>query len=65
MFPSHNLSYKLSSFSTEASASSGNTLSAVHDFSGLNNVFSSLGTHTETQKTKKRRGIPGNPGIKC
>lgn len=58
MFSSHNLSYKLSSLSGEPSASSGN----IQDFSGLNNVASSLCTHTETQKSKKRRGTPGNPG---
>ncbi|VVB07038.1 unnamed protein product [Arabis nemorensis] len=61
MFSSHNLSYKLSSLSGDASASSGNALSTIQDFSGLNNVASSLCTHTETQKSKKRRGIPGNP----
>ncbi|ESQ37933.1 hypothetical protein EUTSA_v10028701mg [Eutrema salsugineum] len=59
MFSSRNWSYKLSSLSAEASASSGNT---IQDFNGLNNVISSrLCTHAETQKTKKRRGIPGNP----
>ncbi|CAA7044139.1 unnamed protein product [Microthlaspi erraticum] len=61
MFPSQNVSFKLSSLSSEASASSGNSLSAVHDFSALKNVFSNLRSHTEAQKTKKRRGIPGNP----
>lgn len=64
MFSSHNLSYKLSSFSAEENASTGNTLSTIQDFSGLNNVVSSVCTHAETQKVKKRRGIPGNPGDK-
>lgn len=63
MFSSRNWSYRPSSLSAEASASSGNTVSAIQDFNGLNNVISSrLCTHTETQKTKKRRGVPGNPG---
>lgn len=62
MFSSHSLSYKLSSLSTDASASSGNTLGTVQDFSGFNNVISSFCTHKETHKTKKRRGLPGNPG---
>ncbi|KAL1225120.1 Protein indeterminate-domain 12 [Cardamine amara subsp. amara] len=62
MFSSHSLSYKLSSLSAEPSASSGNTvLSTIQDFSGFNNVVSSLCTHPETHKTKKRRGLPGNP----
>ncbi|XP_010455998.1 PREDICTED: protein indeterminate-domain 12-like [Camelina sativa] len=61
MFSSHSLSYKLTSLSTEASASSGNTLSTIQGFSGFNNVTSSLCTHTETHKNKKRRGLPGNP----
>ncbi|XP_006287797.2 protein indeterminate-domain 12 [Capsella rubella] len=64
MFLSHSLSYKLSSLSTEASASSGNTLisSTIQDFSGFNHAISSLSTHTETHKiAKKRRGLPGNP----
>ncbi|CAH2071924.1 unnamed protein product [Thlaspi arvense] len=62
MFSSRNWSYKLSSLSAQASASSDNTLSTIQDFNGLNNVISSrLCTHTETQKTKKRRGVPGNP----
>ncbi|KAF3540904.1 hypothetical protein F2Q69_00021499 [Brassica cretica] len=62
MFSSRNWSYRPSSLSAEANASSGNTVSAIQDFNGLNNVISSrLCTHTETQKTKKRRGVPGNP----
>lgn len=65
MFSSRSLSYKLSSLSSEASASSGNnTLSTIQEFSGFNNVISSVCTHTETHKTKKRRGLPGNPGKK-
>ncbi|CAH8301224.1 unnamed protein product [Eruca vesicaria subsp. sativa] len=62
MFASRNWSYRPSSLSAEASASSGNTVSAIQDFNGLNNVISSrLCTHIETQKAKKRRGVPGNP----
>jgi len=65
MFSSHSLSYKLSSLSTEASASSGNnTLSTIQEFSGFHNVISSVCTHTETHKPKKKRGLPGNPGKK-
>lgn len=64
MFSSRNWSYRPSSLSAEASAS-GNTVSAIQDFNGLNNGISSLlCTHAETQKAKKRRGVPGNPGNK-
>lgn len=65
MFSSRNWSYRPSSLSAEASASSGNAVSAIQDFYGLDNVTSSgLCTHTETQKAKKRRGVPRNPGNK-
>ncbi|KAJ4910310.1 Protein indeterminate-domain 12 [Raphanus sativus] len=62
MFSSRNWSYRPRSLSAEASVSSGNAVSAIQDFYGLDNVTSSgLCTHTETQKAKKRRGVPGNP----
>ncbi|KAF8099843.1 hypothetical protein N665_0236s0005 [Sinapis alba] len=62
MFSSRNWSYRPSSLSAEAGASSGNTVSAIQDVNGLNNGISSLlCTHTETHKAKKRRGVPGNP----